>query len=185
MNYLRNLDERSDAAIVLYLLRLFTQTQHISTATHTCDNDGLVKKVTYLMKQTHTSVLSNPVDADLVLPIAHWGSKMGWKMRWIQGHVERRKPNQEEWTDEEWINVEADELTGRAWTPTPSPSLTPTTNPTNNNIAIKFTQCSSLQVLHKEKSISGNVARQLPRQITINQGNEGMITAIQYIIQDD
>ena len=145
-------------AIVLYLLRLFTQTQHISTATHTCDNDGLVKKVTYLMKQTHTSVLSDPVDADLVLPTAHWGSKMGLKMRWIQGHVERRKPNQEEWTDEEWINVEADELAGRAWTPTLSPLLTPTMNPTNNNIAIRFTQCSLLQVLYKEKSISGNVA---------------------------
>ena len=36
--------------------------------------------------------------------------KMEWKMSWIQGHVERRKPNQEEWTDEEWINVSADEL---------------------------------------------------------------------------
>ncbi len=167
-------------AIVLYLLRLFTQTQHISTATHTCDNDGLVKKVSYLMQQTHTSVLSDPVDADLVLPIAHWGSKMGSKMRWIQGHVERRKPNQEEWIDEEWINVAADELAERAWTPTPSPSLTPTMNPTNNNIAIKFTQCSSLQVLHKEKSISGNVARQLPRRITINKGKEGTITAIKY-----
>ena len=64
-------------AIVLYLLRLFTQTQYISWSTRTCDNDGLVKKVTYLMQQTPTSILSDPDDADLVLPIAHWGSKMG------------------------------------------------------------------------------------------------------------
>ena len=64
-------------AILPYLLRLFTQTQHITTSTHTCDNDGLVKKVSYLMQQTPTSVLSDPVDTDLVLPIAHWGSKMG------------------------------------------------------------------------------------------------------------
>ena len=45
-------------------------------------------------------VLSDPVDADLVLPTIHWGSKMKWKMKWVQYHVERRKPKQEEWTDE-------------------------------------------------------------------------------------
>ena len=46
--------------------------------------------------------------------------------------VERRKPNQEEWTYEEWINVSADELAGRAWKwkQTPSPSLPPTMGPT-------------------------------------------------------
>ena len=85
-----------------------------ATSTHTCDNDGLVKKVSYLMKQMTKTIQSDLVDADLVLPIAHWGSKINWKMRWIQGHVERRKPNQYEWTDEEWINVSADELAGRA-----------------------------------------------------------------------
>ena len=122
------------------------------------------------MQQTPTSVLSDPLDTDLVLPIAHWGSNIFWKMRWIQGHMERRKPNQEEWTDEEWINVSADELAGRARTPTLSPSIPPTTSPTNNNIAIRFAQCSSLQVLQKEKSISGNVARRSPRRITINKG---------------
>ena len=163
-------------AIALYLLRLFAQTQHNSTSTHTCDNDGLVIKVTYLIQQTPKSVLSDPVDVDPVLPIAHWGSKWKWTMR----HAERRKPNQEEWTDEEWINVSADELAGRAWTPTPSPSLQPTMSPTNDSIAIRFTQCSSLQVLHKEKSISGNVARRLPRRITINKGKEGMMKAAKY-----
>ena len=101
-------------------------------------------------------------------------------MSWIQGHVERRKPNQEEWTEEEWINVSADELAGRAWKPTPSPSIPPTMSPTNNNIAIRFTQCSSLQVLHKEKSISGNVARRLPRRITINKAKEGMMKVVKY-----
>ena len=113
-----------------------------ATSTHTCDNDGLVKKVSYLMKQMTKTIQSDLVDADLVLPIAHWGSKVNWKMRWIQGRVERRKPNQEEWTDEEWINVSADELTGRAWTPTLSSLIPPTTSRTNNNIAIRFTQCS-------------------------------------------
>ena len=108
--------------------------------------------VTYLMQQTTKTVLSDPVNADLVLPIAHWGSKMNWKMNWVQGHVERRKFNQEDWADEKWVNVFLDELAGKAWTPTPSTSMPPTTWQANNNIAFRFTQCSSLQVLHKEKS---------------------------------
>ena len=94
--------------------------------------------------------------------------------------MERRKPNQEEWTEEEWINVSADELAGSSWKPTPSPSIPPTMSPTKNNIAIRFTQCSLLQVLHKEKSISGNVARQLPRRITINKGKERMMKEVKY-----
>ena len=51
-------------------------------------------------------------------------------------------------------------------------------SPTNNNIAIRFTQCSPLQVLHKEKSISGIVACRLPRRITINKGKEAMMNVI-------
>ena len=41
-------------------------------------------------------------------------------------------------------------------------------------------QCSSLQMLHKKKSIPGNVARRLPRIITINKGKEGMMKAEKY-----
>ena len=82
--------------------------------------------------------------------------------------------------NEEWVNVSSDKLTGKAWTSTPSTLMPPTTSPTNDNIAIRFTQCSSLQVLHKEKSISGNVARQLPIRVTINKGKEGMMKAAKY-----
>ena len=53
-------------------------------------------------------------------------------------------------------------------------------SPTNNNIDIRFTQCSLLQVLYKGKSIVRNVAHQLPRRITINKGKEGMMTAVKY-----
>ena len=53
-------------------------------------------------------------------------------------------------------------------------------SPTNNNITIRFTQCSLLQVLHKEKSISGNVACQLPRRIAINKWKEEMMKAVKY-----
>ena len=178
--YIRGNRGTITVAIVIYLLRLFTGTQHPSTSMHTWDNDGLVKKVTYVMQLMTNTVLSNPVDTDLVLPIAHWGLKINWKMRWIQGHVERRKLNQKEWMDEEWINVSADKLAGKAWTPTPSPSTLPTMSSTNNNIAIRFTQCSSLLALHKEKSILGNVAHWLPRRITINKGKEGMMKAAKY-----
>ena len=59
-------------------------------------------------------------------------------------------------------------------------ALPPTMSPTNNNIAIRFTQCSSLQVLHKEKSILGNVTRLLHKIITINKGKEGIMNAVKY-----
>ena len=60
-------------AIILHLLRLFTETQHPSTSIHTCDNDGLVEKVNYLIQKINKTILSDPVDADLVLPTGHWG----------------------------------------------------------------------------------------------------------------
>ena len=77
----------------------------INTHNMMCDNDGLVKKVNYLMQLTNKTVLLDPIDTDLVPPTAHWGSKMNRKIQWVQCHVERRKPNQEEWTDEEWVDV--------------------------------------------------------------------------------
>ena len=139
------------------------------------------------MQEMTKTVLLDPVGANMVPPIFHWGLKMSWKMKWEQGRVERRKLNQEDWMDEEWVNDSSDELVGKALMPTPStlmptPStLMPTTaRPTNNNIAIRFTQRSSLQVLHKEKSISEYVVRQLPRRITINKGKEGMAKAAKY-----
>ena len=66
------------------------------------------------MQKTNKTVLSDPVDTDLALPTAFWGLKMQCKMKWVQGHVERRKPNQEDWTNEEWFNVSSDKLAAKA-----------------------------------------------------------------------
>ena len=91
------------------------------------------------MQETNKTILSDPADADLLILNAHRGSKMNQKMKWVKRHVERRKQNQEDWTDEEWVNVSADELAGKAWTPTPSTSMPPTKRPTNNSSAPRAT----------------------------------------------
>ena len=59
-------------------------------------------------------------------------------------------------------------------------SIDATNNETNQQQRRKLIHTLQLQVLHKEKSISGNVARQLPRRITINQGKEGIMKAAKY-----
>ena len=57
------------------------------------------------MHKTNKHILSEPVNADFVLPIADWGSKMKWTMEWVQGHVKSRNPDQEDWMDDEWANI--------------------------------------------------------------------------------
>ena len=130
---------------------------------HTCDNQGLVDQLCWLYKQERYHTIPDTADNDFTAPTAHWAKKNNSRLICQQGHAERQEKDPNKWTNDEWVNGEADRLTGRAW----GEDFSHVQNQANTP---RFRHAGGIQVITSKRSIVGRISKRLPELLTMERG---------------
>ena len=152
--------------LMAYYLHLYTNQQQRLSIKIISDNIGLVKCIKRYAAVDRTHVTPDIKDADIILPILYYTTKMDVQITWQRGHAENRK-EREKWTHQEHANDIADEMAGRAWTED-FHHLIPNTQ------APHYKHSTPFQVSLPDGSSGGQLSSTVPTAIAIHKGQRTM-----------
>ena len=102
-------------------------------------------------------------EADIILPTIHFSKQLNYNLEWHHGHVERHQEDKQQWTTQEAANVVVEELAGQAWEEDFEAIH-------HHQIAPHYRHSTAIQTILPDGSISGNLARTIPEEITTLRG---------------